>query len=58
MRRTFKAQTTGVAMLPALNVVMFQCAGLDYDYDGATFIYDQRYCSILKANVTEATCKE
>lgn len=51
----FKEQTQGVAMLPALNIVMFQCAGLDYDYDGATFIYDERYCNILRGQTPEAT---
>ena len=51
----FKEQTDGVAMLPPLQIVMFQCAGLDYDYDGATFIYDERYCNILRGQTPEAT---
>ena len=51
----FKEQTDGVAMLPAIQIVMFQCAGLDYDYDGATFIYDERYTSLLKEQTPEAT---
>lgn len=58
LRDIFLSISEGVTMLPALKVVMFQCAGLDYDYDGATFVYDQTYCSILKEVAPEATCME
>lgn len=47
LKRMFGYMTEGVTMLPALKIVMFQCAGLDYDFDGATLIYDQDYCMLL-----------
>lgn len=37
----------GVGILPAVKEIMNQCAGLDYDYDGATFVYDTMLTSIL-----------
>jgi hypothetical protein len=47
LKEYYKATGKSVAKLPAVKLVMFQCAGLDYDYDGAEFIYDQRYVGIL-----------
>ena len=44
-----------VAILPAVKIVMFQCAGLDYDYDGATFVYDNEFVQIVANSQTEAT---
>ena len=51
----FAAAQEGLAILPALEVVMFQCAGLDYDYDGATFVFDQDYVSIVDNGDIHAT---
>lgn len=52
----YKATGKSVAKLPAVKLVMFQCAGLDYDYDGAEFIYDQNYVGILEKDyLNEAT---
>lgn len=45
--RFFAGTQNGTAILPALDLIMFQCAGLDYDYDGGTFIFDQEYVDIL-----------
>lgn len=58
LKRMFASQTEGVTMLPALRLNMFQCAGLDFDYDGGTFVYNQEYCDILATSTTEATCME
>lgn len=44
-----------VAILPASKLVMFQCAGLDYDFDGATFVYDERFINLIKDQQIEAT---
>lgn len=57
LKRYYAGTGKGLAKLPANKVVMFQCAGLDYDYDGATFIYDQEYVGILSkpGHTLEAT---
>lgn len=55
LKRMYKNISEGVSILPANAVVMDQCAGLDYDYDGGTFVYDQKYCNILKPFTPEAT---
>jgi hypothetical protein len=57
LKRYYAGTGKGLAKLPANKVVMFQCAGLDYDYDGATFIYDQEYVGILNkpGHTLEAT---
>ena len=51
----YKEQTDGVSMLPSLSLNMFQCAGLDYDYDGGVFFYNEEYCDILSHDIQEAT---
>lgn len=58
LKDIYSSISDGVSVLPSLKVVMFQCAGLDYDYDGATLIYDQEYCDILSEVEIEATCME
>lgn len=57
LKKYYKGTSNSLAKLPAVKLVMFQCAGLDYDYDGAEFIYDQKFVSILdtEENQLEAT---
>lgn len=50
LREFYMGIGEGVSLLPAVKLVMFQCAGLDYDYDGGTWIFDQGYVSILDSN--------
>lgn len=47
----FKSLDKGVTMLPARKAIMRQCAGLDFDYDGWTEIYDYDFVDLL-------ACKE
>lgn len=54
IKKHYKTIGETLAILPALDIVMFQCAGLDYDYDGATFIYDERFIKLLSDKI-EAT---
>lgn len=46
----FKSLDEGVTMLPAREEIMRQCAGLDFDYDGWTEIYDYDFVDLLASD--------
>lgn len=46
--KSFLEQDDAVSMLPALQMTMFQMAGLDFDFDGAAYSYEQELVKILK----------
>lgn len=46
----FKSLDEGVTMLPARTEIMRQCAGLDFDYDGWTEIYDYDFVGLLASD--------
>lgn len=47
----FKDMKPGMIVVPGCEWIKKQCAGLDFDYDGATLVFDCRFNALLPNNI-------
>lgn len=47
----FRDLKPGIAVIPGCELLKQQCAGLDFDYDGATLVFDCRFNALLPEDI-------